>query len=159
MRSQFFISPSIETVVEESADILNTGRSIISFDTADLNYIAKEAVNVLLLEGYGNGSCRISNAIEDAIVKTCPVAKGFDLFSANKILIHLSYHEKKPIFSADLSELTQFADMFQADATVMWGISCDNNLRDDTVTARLIASNLKLSPVKYQHYGNKDIGK
>ena len=63
------------------------------------------------------------------------------------------------IFSADLSELTQFADMFQADATVMWGISCDNNLRDDTVTARLIASNLKLSPVKYQHYGNKDIGK
>lgn len=69
MKSQFFIAPSIETVVEESADILNTGRPLVSFDAADINAIAKEASNVVLLEGYANGSCRISNAIEDAIAK------------------------------------------------------------------------------------------
>ena len=87
--------------------------------------------------------------IEDAIIKICTVAKGFDLFSANKIFVHLSYNEKEPILSADLLELSQFADMFQADTSVMWGLSCDNNITGDTVIARLIASNLKLKNTKY----------
>lgn len=39
--------------------------------------------------------------------------------------------------------------MFQADALVMWGLSCDNKIMGDTVIARPIASNLKLKNVKY----------
>ena len=137
----------------------NAGLPLISFDIADIRAIAKEAYNVVLLEGYANGSCRISDSIEDAIIKICTVAKGFDLFSANKIFVHLSYNKKEPILSADLSELSQFADMFQADTSVMWGLSYDNNIADETVIARLIASNLKLKNIKYLNYGNKEIDK
>lgn len=148
MKSQFFIAPSMETVLTEITDIFNVGSPLISFDIADISAIAKDASNVVLLEGYANGSCRISDSIEDAIIKICTIAKGFDLFSANKIFVHLSYNEKEPILSADLLELSQFVDMFQADTSVMWGLSCDNNITGDTVIARLIASNLKLKNTK-----------
>ena len=91
MKSQFFIAPSIETVVTETSDIFSAGSPLISLDIADISSITKDASNVVLLEGYANGSCRISDSIEDAIVKICTVAKGFDLFSATAILVHLSY--------------------------------------------------------------------
>ena len=120
----------------------NAGLPLISFDIADIRAIAKEAYNVVLLEGYANGSCRISDSIEDAIIKICTVAKGFDLFSANKIFVHLSYNKKEPIHTS-----------------VMWGLSYDNNIADETVIARLIASNLKLKNIKYLNYGNKEIDK
>jgi cell division GTPase FtsZ len=149
MQSQFFIAPSIETVVTETSDIFSAGSPLISLDIADISSITKDASNVVLLEGYANGSCRISDSIEDAIVKICTVAKGFDLFSATAILVHLSYNEKEPILSADLSELSQFVDMFQADTSIIWGLSCDKNIMGDTVIARLIASNLKLKNINY----------
>lgn len=149
MKSQFIITPSVETVVEESADIFNTGRPLISFNVADINFIAKDFSNMVLLEGYANSSCRVSDAIEDAIVKTCTVAKSFDLFSANKIFVNLSYNGKEPILSADLSEISQLTDMFQADTIFMWGLSCDNNIMDNTVIVRLIAANLKSKNIKY----------
>lgn len=44
MKSQLFITPTIETIVEESADIFNTGIPMISFDIADISFIVKEAM-------------------------------------------------------------------------------------------------------------------
>ena len=61
MKSQFFITPSIETVLTETTDIFNAGSPLITFDIADISAIAKEARNVVLLEGYANGSGRISD--------------------------------------------------------------------------------------------------
>lgn len=39
--------------------------------------------------------------------------------------------------------------MFQADTSIIWGLSCDKNIMWDTVIARLIASNLKLKNINY----------
>ncbi len=78
MKSDFFITPTIETVIKESVDIINVGRPMISYDIEDIRAIAKEADNIILLEGQAKSSYRVSDAIEDAIIKICDVAKGFD---------------------------------------------------------------------------------
>lgn len=78
MRSQFFITPTIDTVIKESVDIINVCRPMISYDTEDIRAIAKEADNIILLEGQAKSSYRVSDAIEDAIIKICDVAKKFD---------------------------------------------------------------------------------
>lgn len=88
MKSQFFRTSTLETVIKESVDIINVGRPVISYDIEDIRAIAKEADNIILLEGQAKSSYRVSDAIEDAIIKICDVAKGFDFFSANKILVH-----------------------------------------------------------------------
>ena len=55
MKSQFFIAPSIETVVTETSDIFSAGSPLISLDIADISSITKDASNVVLLEGFANG--------------------------------------------------------------------------------------------------------
>lgn len=156
MKSQFFILPDEETVIKESADIFK-GCPLISFDMADIRLIAKDASNIFLLEGYANSSCSISDAIDDAIAKASAVARNFDLFSANKILVQLSFSKNKPIHISSLSELFRLVDMFQPDTCVKWGLLFDKSINDDTVIARLIAANIKLNTTKKQNYGNKKI--
>ncbi len=105
MKSHFFITPTIETVIKESVDIINVGRPMISYDIEDIRAIAKEADNIILLEGQAKSSYRVSDAIEDAIIKICDVAKGFDFFSANKILVHFCSGENHPISVSEISRV------------------------------------------------------
>ncbi len=144
MKSQFFITPTIETVIKESVDIINVGRPMNCYDIEDIRAIAKEADNIILLEGHAKGSYRVSDAIEDAIIKICDVAKEFDFFSANKIFVHLCCGENHPISVSEVSELEQLAGMFMEDIVFMWGLSIDDNTIDDTVIVKIIAANLKL---------------
>lgn len=147
MKSQFLKTPSIDSVVKEVYEMLNVGRQLICFDYADIRYTSENASNVVLLEGFANGSQRVSDAIKDAILQTNTVAQDFDFFTANKICLNLSCSEDNPIGGSEASEILQIFDTFNVD--VIWGIGYDDSITDDTVIARLVAANLKLKNIKY----------
>ena len=61
------------------------------------------AANFILVEGIGNGSGRLFNAIEDAVIRCCGIAKPYNLFSAEKLLLHIEYNSEKTAFSRRIS--------------------------------------------------------
>lgn len=93
MKSQFFRTPTIETVIKESVDIINVGRPMIGYDIEDIRVIAKEADNIILLEGQVKSSYRVSDAIEDVIIKICDIAKEFDFSREQNISAFLLWRK------------------------------------------------------------------
>ena len=95
-----------------------------------------------MLTGKGTGSNRISNAIEDAVLHTCRVATGYNLFSADKAIIKLIYPRNDPLMLGEIEDIIQFTEMFTGIASFMWGIS-ERESESSDVIAQIIASNLK----------------
>ena len=48
---------------------------LLACDINDVKVILDGAPNFILVEGIGNGSGRLSNAIEDAVIRCCGTAK------------------------------------------------------------------------------------
>lgn len=93
----------------------------------------------------GNGSGRLSNALEDAVIQCCGIAKAYKLFSADKLLLHIEYKSEKPLLVEELEEVHTFLDMFEKDVHLITDMVVDNeNARGDTIIVRLLATNLAL---------------
>ena len=86
MKNQFIINPS-EDVMFDAEKIYGVKHGIIQVGVEDLKAVIDKAENVILLEGKANGRHRTANAIEDAVLHTCSVAREYDLFTADKVLL------------------------------------------------------------------------
>ena len=83
-------TPSEENIKEVANELgLFQNVHLLACDINDVKVILNGATNYILVEGMGNGSGRLSNALEDAVIQCCGIAKGFNLFSADKLLLHI----------------------------------------------------------------------
>lgn len=142
MKNQFIIKPKEDFVVEVDR-MFNIHNSIISIGTEEIRSTISGVDNIIILVGFAIGNNRISNAIEDAVLHSCQIASGYDLFTANKVIIQLRYSTEFPILMKEIEGLTLFAEMFPVETTFNWGISEIQSIKNDRVTACIIASNLK----------------
>ena len=98
-------TPSEENIKEVANELgLFQNVHLLACDINDVKVILNGATNYILVEGMGNGSGRLSNALEDAVIQCCGIAKGYNLFSADKLLLHIECNSVKPLLAEELWE-------------------------------------------------------
>lgn len=141
MRNIFYSHPTNDIIVDVE-QMYNIHDGVIYVGIEDVHKVVSGAKNVIVLYGKGAGNNRISNALEDAVLHTCTVADGYDLFTAEKIIIKISYPSSYPLMIAEISEVSQFAEMFTPNINFIWGISETQSSSSD-IDVQIIASNLQ----------------
>ena len=141
MRNIFYFHPTNDIIVDVE-QMYNIHDGVIYVGIEDVHKVVSGAKNVIVLYGKGAGNNRISNALEDAVLHTCTVADGYDLFTAEKIIIKISYPSSYPLMIAEMSEVSQFAEMFTPNINFIWGISETQSSSSD-IDVQIIASNLQ----------------
>lgn len=141
MRNIFYSHPTNDIIVDVE-QMYNIHDGVIYVGIEDVHKVVSGAKNVIVLYGKGAGNNRISNTLEDAVLHTCTVADGYDLFTAEKIIIKISYPSSYPLMIAEMSEVSQFAEMFTPNINFIWGISETQSSSSD-IDVQIIASNLQ----------------
>ncbi len=148
MKSHFYHHAPTEEDIKEVADelgIFPNGHHLLACDINDVKVMMSSAANFILVEGIGNGSGRLSNAIEDAVIRCCGTAKPYTLFSADKLLLQIEYNSEKPLLVEELAEVNTFVDMFEKEVLLIIDIAIDNeNVKGDTIIVRILATNLAI---------------
>lgn len=140
MKNMFIAHPTDDIIVDVE-QMFSVYNGIINVGVEDIHQVISGSENTIMLIGFGTGSNRISNAIEDAVLHTCRVAPDYNLFSAEKVIIKLIYPHNNPLMVGEMGSITQFAEMFSSSASFLWGI--DENISDSAkVQAQIIASNI-----------------
>lgn len=149
MKNLFCNHTPSEEDIKEAANVLGLFRNLhlLACDINDVKVILNGATNYILVEGIGNGSGRLSNAIEDAVIRCCGIAKAYNLFSADKLLLHLEYNSGKPLWVEELEEVHTFMDMFEKDIHFITDMAIDNEkMKGDTIVVRILATNYHRRP-------------
>lgn len=147
MKNQFCNHTPIGENIKEVTNELGLLQNVhfLACDINNVKVILNGATNYILVEGMGNGSGRLSNAIEDAVMQCCRTAKAYKLFSADKLLLHIEYNSDKPLLVEELEEVHTFMDMFEKEVHLITDMAVDNEtVKDDAVIVRILATNLAL---------------
>lgn len=140
MKNLFFENPNDEDI-KEIGEIFYLRDAIIPIDTSDIKEVLEGADNAIVLHGKATGRNRCADAIEDAVLHTCFVAKGYDLFSASSVVISISSPKQEPMLMSENEAINTFVQLFSPATQWRWGLEESEGTIDMKVT--IIASNLK----------------
>ena len=140
MKNLFFENPNDEDI-KEIGDIFYLRDAIIPIDTSDIKEVLEGADNAIVLHGKATGRNRCADAIEDAVLQICFVAKGYDLFSASSVVIYISSPKQEPMLMSENEAINTFVQLFSPATQWRWGLEDSDDTIDMKVT--IIASNLK----------------
>ena len=140
MKNLFFENPNDEDI-KEIGDIFYLRDAIIPIDTSDIKEVLEGADNAIVLHGKATGRNRCADAIEDAVLHTCAIAKGYDLFSASSVVIYISSPKQEPMLMSENEAINTFVQLFSPATQWRWGVEESEGTIDMKVT--IIASNLK----------------
>lgn len=140
MKNLFFENPNDEDI-KEIGDIFYLRDAIIPIDTSDIKEVLEGADNAIVLHGKATGRNRCADAIEDAVLHICFVAKGYDLFSASSVVIYITSPKQEPMLMSENEAINTFIQLFSPATQWRWGLEDSDDTIDMKVT--IIASNLK----------------
>ena len=140
MKNLFFENPNDEDI-KEIGEIFYLRDAIIPIDTSDIKEVLEGADNAIVLHGKATGRNRCADAIEDAVLHTCAIAKGYDLFSASSVVIYISSPKQEPMLMSENEAINTFVQLFSPATQWRWGLEDSDDTIDMKVT--IIASNLK----------------
>ena len=140
MKNLFFENPNDEDI-KEIGDIFYLRDAIIPIDSSDIKEVLEGADNTIVLHGKATGRNRCADAIEDAVLNTCFVAKGYDLFSASNVVIYFSSPKQEPMLMSENEAINTFVQLFTPETQLRWGLEESYGTAEMKVI--IIASNLK----------------
>ena len=108
---------------------------------SDVRELMDGAENAIILSGKATGSNRCGDAIEDAVLHTCSIACGYDLFSANKVIIFIVCPKDDPMLMSENEAIITFIQMFHQNVSCKWGLAEKSNIHEMRIM--IIASNLQ----------------
>ena len=140
MKNLFFENPNDEDI-KEIGEIFYLRDAIIPIDTSDIKEVLEGADNAIVLHGKATGRNRCADAIEDAVLHTCFVAKGYDFFSASNVVIYFSSPKQEPMLMSENEAINTFVQLFTPETQLRWGLEESYGTAEMKVI--IIASNLK----------------
>ena len=111
MKNRFFEHPN-ESNIKETGVHFCLHDAVIAIDNSDVRELMDGAENAIFLSGKATGSNRCGDAIEDAVLHTCSIASGYDLFSANKVTIFIICPKDNPMLMSESEAINTFIQMF-----------------------------------------------
>lgn len=140
MKNLFFENPN-DADIKEIGEIFYLHDAIIPIDSSDIKEVLEGADNAIVLHGKATGHNRCADAIEDAVLHICFVAKGYDLFSASSVVIYIRSPKQEPMLMSENEAINTFVQMFTPATQWRWGLEESNGTAEMRVT--IIASNIK----------------
>ena len=140
MKNLFFENPNDEDI-KEIGEIFYLLDAIIPIHTSDIKEVLEGADNAIVLHGKATGRNRCADAIEDAVLHTCFVAKGYDFFSASNVVIYFSSPKQEPMLMSENEAINTFVQLFTPVTQLRWGLEESYGTAEMKVI--IIASNLK----------------
>ena len=140
MKNLFFENPNDEDI-KEIGEIFYLLDAIIPIDTSDIKEVLEGADNAIVLHGKATGRNRCADAIEDAVLHTCAIAKDYDLFSASSVVIFIRSPKQEPMLMSENEAINTFVQLFSPATQWRWGLEDSDDTIDMKVT--IIASHLK----------------
>ena len=141
MKNQFLEKPT-EDNIKEIGERFCLRDAVVAIDGNDVNAVMANAENSIVLSGKATGSNRLADAIEDAVLHTCTVADGYELFSADKILLYILSPKSNPMLMSENAALSTFMEMFPHATEWRWGLAEKSDILDMRIV--IIASNLRI---------------
>ncbi len=146
MLNRFYNRKVTENDVQEAADALavSCGTPVVSCNINIVRAVMTCADNYVIAKGTGIGSRRFAKALEDVVKQCAEIAKRYNLFGADNVLLHIETSSEKPLLMEELAELSAFSKKFETDVYPIIGVAVDDeNVEGDAVVVRLLATNLK----------------
>ena len=140
MKNLFFANPN-DANIKEIGEFFYLRDAIIPIDTSDVKDVLEGADNAIFLHGKATGHNRCADAIEDAVLHTCTIAKDYDLFSATNVIIFISSPKEAPMLMSEIEAINTYVQMFSPITQWRWGLEESHEITVMKVT--IIASNLK----------------
>lgn len=158
MQNRFIDKPptskDIQTMAKRFVSIHNS--KIIKCDVNDIMFIMKEANNIVMSKGIGSGQDRFRNAIKDAVVRCQVIAKDYNPFSAEKILLFIGYNNRRPLSMEEFIEISTLTDMFNNKIIPVIEMYVDDrNIDQDSIIINMLATNLGLKKNMYKSALNR----
>lgn len=116
---------TLTTAAKSIAEVI-TVKGHINLDFADVKTILKDGGVAIMSTGMGEGSQRVTKAIEDAL--NSPLLNNNEVFGARKVLFNLYFDENHPVTMEEVREIDEFMIKFEDDVEVIWGAATDNTL-------------------------------
>ena len=140
MKNLFFENPN-DADIKEIGEIFYLHDAIIPIDSSDIKEVLEGADNAIVLHGKATGHNRCADAIEDAVLHTCAIAKDYDLFSASSVVIYIRSPKQEPMLMSENEAINTFVQMFAPATQWRWGLEESNETAEMRVT--IIATNIK----------------
>ena len=140
MKNLFFENPNDEDI-KEIGEIFYLLDAIIPIDTSDIKEVLEGADNAIVLHGKATGRNRCADAIEDAVLHTCAIAKDYDLFSASSVVIFIRSPKQEPMLMSENEAINTFVQLCTPETQLRWGLEESYGTAEMKVI--IIASNLK----------------
>ena len=134
---------TLATAAKSIAEII-TIKGIINLDFADVNTTLKDGGVAIMSSGLGKGTNSVDDAINDALHS--PLLNSNDVFSAQKVLINLSYDKTMPLKVEELNPLHDFLSKFSPEVDVIWGVAEEDGLGEN-VKVTLLATGFTIADV------------
>ncbi len=147
LRNAFAHADDTLSIAVRSISEIITMRGIINLDFEDVSMVLLDGGVAVMSTGYGEGSNRVTKAIEDALHS--PLLNNNDIYNSKKILFHISFcteDEQQEMRVDEINELQDFMDNFNEDVEVKWGVSIDKNL-GDKIKITILASGFGIDEI------------
>lgn len=143
MKNAFGKADDTLTIAAKSIAEIITVEGHINCDFADVNTIMKDGGVAIMSAGYGEGTGRITKAIEDAL--NSPLLNNNNVYEAKRVLLYLSGSDQEDymIKMEEMAEINEFMNRFDEDVEVIWGAAYDNTLTEK-VKITLLATGFNL---------------
>jgi cell division protein FtsZ len=145
MKSAFQKADNILTVAARSISDIIVITGEINVDFADVRTTMKNGGVALMSNGYGKGSNRLQQAIEDALHS--PLMNNNDVFNAEKVLFNIYCSHKSELKVGEFSYVNEFMANFSSrNIGVIYGWAYDDSL-EDQLRFSIIASGFGLEDI------------
>lgn len=136
--SEIYSDLSVDDAFDKADDTLSVAaKSIaeiitlhgkVNLDFNDVKTVLKDGGVAIMSTGYGEGSNRVSMAIQDA--QRSPLLNNNDIFNSKKVLLNISYSSKHKLMMSEMEEIKEFMSRFSRDFETKFGMAIDDKLEE-----------------------------
>ena len=137
---------TLSVAAKSIAEII-TMRGIINLDFNDVKTVLKNGGVAIMSTGYGEGSGRVSRALEEALHS--PLLNNNDIYNSKKVLLNINFcadDEHNSLMMEEMNEVNDFMAKFKEDVEVKWGLATDPSL-GNKVKITLLSSGFGLQGI------------
>ncbi len=146
MLNHFYNRPATGDDVQDvvGALAISCGTPVVKCDINIVRTVMTGADNYILAKGTGSGLGRFEKALEDVAALCVDIAKGYNLYTVDNVLLHIETGSDRPLLMEEMTALSAFSKKFEKDVCPIIGVAIDgDNVEGDNIVVRLLATNLK----------------
>lgn len=130
VKEAFKLADNVLGDATKSISELITVEGTINLDFRDIETTIKSGGGAIMAMGRAGGEHRVQDAILNAL--NSPLLFGSDISNAKRILFNIYTSSKHPIFVKEMREIDAFFDELNPNIKVIWGLSDDDTLGEDS---------------------------